>query len=375
MNKRRIVLVLVAVLIVAGAVLLVRHRKQQLASIRIAKAGPVPVRMGTVGRDLFIGSRIYFGVVTSNRRADVRARAGGQVSRVLKWEATPVEEAEALVELDGLPGSPSATRASLEISIRNLEQAVSDMDRSVRNLKAVYDRDRMLFENQAVAQQVVELSENRWKEARVQLSTLRNELAGLREKEAFFTIRAPFDGILSSVRVHEGDVVAPGQPLLTVEDASPCKIVVTVASGDLAGLRPGTPAILEYQGRRHESTLSRVYPSAADNGSGTVEILEDRPPFGLPLGASVAVRVETTRLPDALVVPVDAVLTGVERTMVFTVDHDKVRTVPVKVLAESETAAAVTGDLDPGQTVVRGSDSLLMRLSDGMAVARAGEVP
>ncbi len=61
--------------------------------------------------------------------------------------------------------------------------------------------------------------------------------------------------------------------------------------------------------------------------------------------------------------------------MVFTVDHDKVRTVPVKVLAESETAAAVTGDLDPGQTVVRGSDSLLMRLSDGMAVARAGEVP
>jgi multidrug efflux pump subunit AcrA (membrane-fusion protein) len=108
MNKRRIVLVLVAVLIVAGAVLLVRHRKQQLASIRIAKTGAVPVRMGTVGRDLFIGTRIYFGVLTSNRRADVRARTGGQVSRVLKWEATPVEKGEALIELDGVNRSTDA---------------------------------------------------------------------------------------------------------------------------------------------------------------------------------------------------------------------------------------------------------------------------
>lgn len=373
MNKPRIALALIALLLVAGAVLLVRHRKQQLASIRIAEAGAVPVRMGTVDRGRFSGMRNYFGVLTSNRRGDVRARTEGQVTRVLKWEGEPVKKGEVLLELDGLPGSPSGTRASLEISIRNLERAVSDMGRTVQNLKAIYERDRMLLENKAVAEQAAELSENRWKEARIQLSTLRNELAGLRERRSFFTVRAPFDGLVSVVRVHEGDVVTPGLSLLAVEDASPCKIVVTVASSDLSGLRPGTPAILEYGGQSLRGTLNRVYPSAADNGSGTVEILEDRPPFGLPLGASVSVRLEAARLDEVLIVPVDAVLTGVKQAMVFTVDHGKVRTVPVGVLAESETAAAVTGALEPGQTVVRGSDSLLMRLSDGVAVVRAGE--
>jgi len=59
---------------------------------------------------------------------------------------------------------------------------------------------------------------------------------------------------------------------------------------------------------------------------------------------------------------------------VFTVENNRVHTVPVRIMAESDTAVAVKGDLKPGRTVVLGSDSLLMRLSDGITVAPAGEI-
>lgn len=129
----------------------------------------------------------------------------------------------------------------------------------------------MLFENGAVAQQVMEQSESRWKETRIQLSTMKNELSGLRENYSFFTVRAPFDGRVSAVSVNQGDVVTASQPQITLEDDSSCKVVVTVASGDLPSLRPQTPASIAYQDRRQACELTRVYPSTAGSGTGTVE--------------------------------------------------------------------------------------------------------
>ncbi len=369
---RRIVLAVLVIAVVVGAVRLVKYRKQQLASIRVAEVAAVPVVTGQVLRAPFVDSRRYYGVLASDRQAVIRARTIGQVTHVFKRESMPVKAGEVLVELDGLPDSPSGTRAMLTESIGNVRRAVSDMALAVKNLQRIYDRDRMLYERGAVSKQVMEQSESRWKEARIQLFNLKNELAGLREKLAFFTVRAPFDGRVATVSVDEGDVVNMSQPLVTIQNDTPCKVVVTVASGDLAALQPGTPAVVESQGHRLDCRLTRVYP-AADGGAGTVEIVLDQPPFGLPLGASVGVRLETRRIDDALVVPVNAVLTGVERAMVFAVVNGKVHPVPVSVLAESDTAAAVDGDLQPGQAVVRGSDSLLMRLADGTAVTPAKE--
>lgn len=368
--KRRIILGILALLVVAGAVKLVKYRKQQLASIRVAEVAAIPVKTGAVRRALFVNNRLYYGVIASNRQASIRARISGQVARIAKRESMPVKAGEVLMELDGLPHNPTGTRAMLQESMQNLQQAIADMTLAVENLKLIYERDRMLYEKDALARQVMEQSESRWKEARIQQSTLKNELSGLREKLSFFTIRAPFDGRVAAVAVNEGDVVNVSQPLVTVENDSPCKVVVTVASGDLASLHPQTPVVITCQNRRLECELTRVYPSAT-GGTGTVEIRLDRPPFGLPLGASVAVRLEVKRIADVLVVPVNAVLTGVNRVMVFTIKDGKVHTVPVSVISESDMAAAVNGDLKPGQTVVQGSDSLLMRLSDGIAVKPA----
>jgi len=48
--------------------------------------------------------------------------------------------------------------------------------------------------------------------------------------------------------------------------------------------------------------------------------------------------------------------------------NGKVKTVPVHMLGQSEDGFAVSGNLNSGDVVVVGSDSLLMRLSGGTSV-------
>ncbi|NOY24054.1 MAG: efflux RND transporter periplasmic adaptor subunit [Acidobacteria bacterium] len=366
--KRWIILIIVAVVLVIGAVSLLKFRQRQLDAIRIAPVKAIPVKTGQVRRGIFRSERTYFGVIDSNREAVLRTRISGRVSRIVKREGDRVRRGESLVFLDGVPGDAGGSRAALETALKNLKKSVRDLKKNSDNMKIIYERDKMLFNKRAISRQAMELSENRWKEAKVQLQNVESQMADIQSKLSFFTVQAPFDGLVSAVTVKIGDVVMPSMPLLRLENASPCKIVVSVSSDDLLRFHPGTPARILYEGHELDSKISRVYPSAVPDGTGTVEIRLNKSPFGQPLGSSVEVRLETARLADVLVIPANSVLQGTARSVVFAVKNGVIHTVPVQITAEAQSEMAVKGKLTPGEPVVVGSDSLLMRLSDGLAV-------
>ncbi len=370
--KRRIIMGAVLVLVLAAAVRLVRLRKQQLMSQRAISAAVIPVATGRVTRGDFQGSLVCYGVISSDRQATLRARTGGVVSRLLAREGDAVAAGDPLLELDGTAAAPRDGRAAVAAAVANLERSIASMERTVANLKATLDNDRMLHAHEAISAQQLEASENRYEEARIRLAGLRSELAAQETQLSYFTVLAPFAGRVTDLLVELGDVVAPTQPLLRVENASPCRVRVTVAAADLARITPGGPATLVHAGRTLAATVGRIHPSAGTTGTGTVDILLEEPPFGLPLGASVEVRLGIDFLPDVLLVPAAAVLAGAASARVHVVEADTIRVVPVEVLAGSDQTAAVAGDLSPGEVLVLGSDSLLMRLANGVRVAPRG---
>ncbi len=372
--KRRIIFGIILILIVVSAVRLVRLRKGQLMSQRVSTVAMIPVNTGQVSLGDFAGEQISYGVITSERQAVVRSRIGGEITRILAREGDQVAQGDPLLELDGTSAAPLANRAAISTAIKNLERSVTGLRRTRKNLKATLDSDRLLRENDAISQQQMEMSENRYEEAGVQLSALSSELAGQKAQLALFTISAPFDGVVGVVNVQLGDVAAPMQPLFRIEDPSPCKIVTTVSARDLARIQPGAAATLVSAGRRQQAVIGRIHPSLGSAGTGLVDVLLDDPPFGLPLGASVEVRLTVDVLPGVLMVPADAVLEGVQMARVHVVQGDTVRIVAVEVLAVSGDVMAVKGDLSAADELVLGSDSLLMRMANGVHVSARGDV-
>ncbi len=366
--KRWIILIVVALLFVIGGVSLVKLRKHQLESIRIAplQAVPVETAMARVGE--YIHWQPYIGHLESNRQGTVKSRIVGQVSRILKREGDAVRKGETVIEMDGLPGDAVGSRAALETALNNAKKSVQDLKKNEQNMQTIYNRDKMLFEKKVISRQAMELSENHWKEAKVQLQNVKSQMADIKSKLSFFSVKAPFDAVVSTVPVNEGDVVMVSQPLMEIEDATPCKIRTTVSTDDLTAMKVGEPAQILYDGKKIDAEISRVYPSARDAGIGTVEVDLPEPPFGLPLGATVSVTLPIQRIESVILLPIGSVLKSVDKASVFKIVDGKAKVVPVTVMGESEDGFAISGQLREGDTVVVGSDSLLMRLTDGTSV-------
>ncbi len=372
--RRRIIFGIILVLVLVSAARLVRMRKSQLGSQRVSSVAMVPVKTGLVRLGDFSGERICYGVISSDRQVLIKARTGGQVSEILAREGDPVRQGDALLELDGTAAAPLANRAAITTAIGNLNRSVESLRITRRNLKSILDNDRMLRENDAISTQQVEMSENRYEEAGVQLATLRSELAAQKVQLTLFTIRSPFDGLVGKVIVQLGEIAAPNQPLMSVEDSSPCKITATVAARDLPRIHPEGAVTLISEGLKQVATLSRIHPSTNASGNGSVDIILDNPPFGLPMGASTEVRLTVDVLSDVLIVPTNSVLEGVGQSRVHVVENDTVRVVPVIVSATSGNIMAVQGELTVDDVLVLGSDSLLMRMANGVRVAPQGEI-
>lgn len=372
--RRRIIIGVVMVLVLVSAARLVRMRKGQLMSQRASTVAMVPVNTGQVTRGDFSGERISYGVISSDRQASVRARVGGEVSQVLAWEGDAVAQGDILLEIDGTNDAPAAGRLATKTAVGNLSRAVTGMRQTLSNLKSTRDNDRMLFENEAISAQQMEAAENRYNEAGVQVATLESELAGQKVQLALFTITAPFDGVVAGVQVQIGDIVAPMQPVLVVEDPSPCKITATVSAADIRRMNAGNPATLVHDGVTLAVSIGRIHPSVGATGTGKIDITLEALPFGLPLGSSVEVRLAVDLMSNVLLVPANAVLEGVQQARVHVIENDVVRVVPVEVLARSGQVTAVSGSLNPGDRLVMGSDSLLMRMANGVHVTSRGPI-
>jgi RND family efflux transporter MFP subunit len=370
--RRRIIFGVIIVIVLVSAVRLVRTRKAQLMSQKASTVAMVPVKTGQVTRGDFLGERISYGVISSERQAGVRARTAGAVTQILAREGDMVSQGDTILELDGTTEAPQAGRQATAKAIENLKRSVAGMNQTRANLKSTRDNDRMLYENNAISAQQTEASENRFNEAGVQLASIKSELAGQEMQLSLFTVTAPFDGVIAAVQVQIGDIVAPMQPVLNIEDPSPCKITATVSSSDLTRMKAGNPATLVHNGVSINATIGRLHPSLGKTGTGKIDITLEKTPFGLPLGSSVEVRLGVDIMSDVLLVPANAVLEGVETTRVHVVESDTVRVVAVEVLASSGNISAVSGDLKPGNNLVLGSDSLLMRMANGVHVAPLG---
>ncbi len=368
MKKNWIIFFIVVIVFVVAGVLLVKKRKNQLESIRIETKLPIPVDTAKVKKGEFNVYRLYLGTLTSNKQALITSRIQGQVSKILKREGDYVKKGDVVIELDGYKGAEFGTRKALLNSIENQIKAIKDMEKTVENLKKIYKRDLNLYQNKAISKQALEISENRLKEGEIKLASLKTTLSNLEEKLSFFTVKSPFSGVISKVIVNIGDVVMPSMPLVKVENKDSCKLVVTVSSSDITRIKEGAECRVLYNNDEIVSSISRVYPSVAENGVGTVEINFDSHPFGLPLGSKISALIPVQTIKEALIVPENAVLTSSEKNIVFKVEGNRVLPVNVKIIGISADEYAVEGDLKGGDTVVCGSDSLLIRLDKGTEV-------
>lgn len=221
-----------------------------------------------------------------DRRVSVRAETGGRIAAPPLAKGRPVAAGASIARI-----AMNDRRARLAEARARVEQREAEAAAARRLADRGYQSST---ERQA---------------AEAALAAARAELASIREEIANTDVRAPFDGILESVAVEEGDYLAVGGEVAEVVDLDPLRVTVFVAQQDIARVSEGTPARVRFATGAERGGQVDYVAATADEETRTfrVEVAVPNGAGDIPAGVSATVRLPADRVSAHFVSP--AVLT------------------------------------------------------------------
>jgi RND family efflux transporter MFP subunit len=260
----------------------------------------------------------------------------------------PVKQGERLAALDPTP---------FQLALRNAEAdlARTEAHRQQANLDVA--RQRQLFGKGVTAKADFEAAQHGWESAEASTAAARANVRVAQEKLGYTELRAEFDGVVTAARAEVGQVVQPGQEVLSIVRPEEIEAVVDVPDHLAIGLRPGSGFIVTTEtdpATRVKGQIREIAPQA-DPATRTrrVRITLIDPPLSFRLGTIVKAMAGMEAGAE-IELPSSALLERDGRTFVWVVDEatNKVSTREVKVAARAADSFRVVEGLAPGARVI-----------------------
>jgi multidrug efflux pump subunit AcrA (membrane-fusion protein) len=153
------------------------------------------------------------------------------------------------------------------------------------------------------------------KSAAGQLESAKGKYQAAEAQLSYAEVRSPINGVVADRALFPGEMASAGTPLLTIVDVSSVIARVNLPPADAAFVRVGQPARVAATDSSAESSGKvTVVSPAVDPQSTTVEIWVQVPNPGgrLRPGGAVHVEINADTIPNAIVVPPDALLPAEE---------------------------------------------------------------
>lgn len=199
--------------------------------------------------------------------------------------------------------------------------------------------------------------EEQVKGAAAQVQTAKAHYDSQEAQVSYSRVVSPLAGVVADRPLNEGDIAAPGTPLLTIMDISRVVARVNVPQAEASSVKVGQTALITQTDNAEpvEGKVTVVSP-AADPNTTTVQVWVEIPNAGerLKPGTSVHAAIVAEEYKAASVVPVAAILPGEEGgTAVLTVDSSSIaHKKAVKVGVREGNQVQLLSGVTPGEEVV-----------------------
>jgi membrane fusion protein, multidrug efflux system len=265
------------------------------------------------------------GELRAEREATARAEVGGSIRNLRVQEGDTVRRGQVLCRIEAL--AQDDTLLSAEQGVRAAATARDVARRDAERMEA-------LASEGLIARRDIETAAKGVAAAEAALAEAAARAAGAREQLQKSVVRAPIAGVVNTRAAHDGDVIAPGAPVMTIIDPSRMQFVASVPADAVGELRPGAPVefrLPAYERERFTGRITRISP-AVDPLTRQVQIYVAVPnrPRRLVAGLFAEGRV-TTVTRDGLVAPAEAVETSGGSASVLRLRDGRVERVAVTI--------------------------------------------
>jgi RND family efflux transporter MFP subunit len=287
------------------------------------------------------------GTVVALESVHVASRLMGYIRDIAVVEGQAVKQGQRLFTIDPLDIEGAVEQARL--GLRQAEDAMKDA-------KTDFDRFENLYKDEVVSRQQFEkmklnhdIAVSRAAQAKAGLGTAQGQMR-------YATVTSPINGVVTQKLANEGDIAAPGHPVLMLENPARLQVQTAVAEDLYKGIRLGQEVMVEIDGQTKpvSAKVARLSP-AADPMTHTYPIKLDLAAPGLRSGSFARVLFPTGKR-SVLAVPVAAVLDRAGITGVFVVDaQGAAQYRMVRVGQAAGGLVEVLSGLNAGERVVTGN--------------------
>ena len=312
-----------------------------------AKPGNSPlVRVAPASKATISRSLELTGSVEPYRMARLASPAEGPVVGIQVREGDRVKAGDGLLSMGRKKGVDA-----LIISLRD------ELKKEEDNLS----RTRQLVENGALPGEELD-------QARSAFEKVRAQLVKAEETAGDYVVTAPWGGIVSRVIVKEGEFVAPRAELLEMYDPTSLVIRAAVPEKHAAEITAGMRVDVTldaYPDQILHGRIERVYPYLDPRlRTRTMEVALDQLAELLP-GMFARLKVRITEINDAVIVPVEALVTTPNGQVIFVVEEGKAFARPVEIGIEEDNHMQIVTGLQSGDMVIIAGNE---KLKDGAPV-------
>jgi len=362
MKKKIIGIVLILLLALSG-ILLVRHRKAQLAQVPPPTAGVPTVEAAPVEKGAFPDRERFLGTLAAKESADLAPRITGHLVEVRVREGAKVEKGQLLARLDDRLERDRVAQVRADLAAARTALATQE---------SIYQRDSSLFAAKAISREALDRSLTERDAAQARVTSLQKALHTAQTDLSYTRIPAPAAGVITARLADPGDLAVPGKPVLAMETPGLGYFVSVKVPQDLfPKLRVGDPALLSQGskgGAELPARISRIHPAVRTGTLAVVEIDVATAPFGLPTGATVDVDLVIGRH-QGWRVPTRALLENTDAVYLYQIREDEtIHIEKVTLLSRGPEWAVVRGKLPEKARVVTAQESALLRLHEGERV-------
>lgn len=376
-----------------------------IVGVSVAKRGAkgTPVQTAVVAHEDLQAKVSANGKVQAQKKVDISATIAGQVTKLAVKEGDRVAKGQFLLEID-----PAMTRAAAESAAAATEALRKDLDAQRANLvqaRLDYQRAAKNWAEKIIAQAdydhaktAVKTAEAAVLAAERRVEQANAEFAGAQDSLKKTRVVAPMDGVVTAKRIEEGEVAvigilnSPGTVLVQISDMSIVEAEMEVDETSVPSVQLGQTAQVRvdaYPNKTFDGVVTEVGSSPMVRTNATDQAIKFRvkiqiknPPPDIKPGLSVQADILTGFRPNALAVPIQAlVVRDAERKPdekaggpkreeegVYLVENGKVRFQKISTGLMGELSIEVLDGLKGGETVVTGPFRTLRALKPGEQV-------
>jgi len=394
-NKKKLFIVLGVLIIIAIFVII---------NLRKGTSGQIEVQVEKVTRGNIIQTISGSGKIRPEVEVKISANVSAEIIRLNVKEGDKVKKGDLLVQLDSEKYQAVQERAksTLKSAEANLKKAKSDYNRTID----LFNRNLVSLAEKETVEASLMLAESEVEQARANLAQTSDELSKTR-------IFSPMDGTVSQLNKELGEIALgstfQADVIMVVADLSNMEVVAEIDENDVVLVTPGDTANIEVDALPDtvfKGIVSEIAHTATTRGYGTQEEVTN---FEVKIavldmvqqlrpGMSATVDIKTNERTGILHIPIQAVTVrmpdeiassdekstdkskpesdteeagsvskpGTDETasieIVFLVEGENVRILPVKTGISNDTDIEIIDGPQEGQQVVTGSYRAISKL-------------